>query len=144
MKESHVEGKANHDDPESCTDVREDGGEALTGACTGRVLSREMRGVGRRRRYPWRKATSSASLLRDVGESCAVEDPVHVQNLLAREPGDLWAARSSCATGRVGKAMSRKPTMHGPQKSDRLVVPTKSSNNVGPRDGGDGGGKELG
>jgi hypothetical protein len=42
MEESHVEGVATHDDPESCTDVREDGGEALTGVRAGRVLSREM------------------------------------------------------------------------------------------------------
>lgn len=42
MEESHVEGVATHDDPESCTDVREDGGEALTGARAGWVLSREM------------------------------------------------------------------------------------------------------
>lgn len=42
MEESHVEGVANHDDPESCTDGREDVGEALTGAGAGRVLSREM------------------------------------------------------------------------------------------------------
>lgn len=42
MEESYVEGVATHDDPESCTDVREDGGEALTGARAGRVLSREM------------------------------------------------------------------------------------------------------
>ena len=42
MEESHVEGVATHDDPESCTDVREDAGEALTGARSGRVLSREM------------------------------------------------------------------------------------------------------
>ena len=42
MEESHVEGVAIHDDPESCTDVREDGGEALTGVRAGRVLSREM------------------------------------------------------------------------------------------------------
>ena len=42
MKESNVEGIANHDDPESCVDIREDGGEALTGARAGRVLSREI------------------------------------------------------------------------------------------------------
>ena len=42
MEESHVEGVATHNDPESCTDVREDGGEALTVARAGRVLSREM------------------------------------------------------------------------------------------------------
>jgi RNA-directed DNA polymerase len=42
MKESHVEGVAIHDDPESCIDIREGGDEALTGARAGRVLSREM------------------------------------------------------------------------------------------------------
>jgi hypothetical protein len=42
MEESHVKGVATHDGPESCTDIREDGGEALTGVRAGRVLSREM------------------------------------------------------------------------------------------------------
>ena len=42
MKESHIEGTANHDDPESCTVRREVAGEALTGARTGRLLSREI------------------------------------------------------------------------------------------------------
>jgi RNA-directed DNA polymerase len=42
MRESHVEGVATHGDPESYTDAREGGGEALTGARAGRVLSREM------------------------------------------------------------------------------------------------------
>ena len=41
MKESYVEGLATHDDPESCAVTREGGGEALTGARAGRVLSRE-------------------------------------------------------------------------------------------------------
>lgn len=43
MKELHVEGVAIHDGPESCAGVREDEGEALTGARAGRVLSREIR-----------------------------------------------------------------------------------------------------
>ena len=42
MEESHVEGIATHGDPESCTDAREDGSEALTGVRSRRVLSREM------------------------------------------------------------------------------------------------------
>ena len=42
MKESHVEGVATHDDPESCAVAREGAGEALTGARAGQVLSREM------------------------------------------------------------------------------------------------------
>jgi transposase len=37
----HDEGVANHIDPESCGDVREDGAEALTGARVGQVLSGE-------------------------------------------------------------------------------------------------------
>lgn len=41
MKESYVEGLATHGGPESCADAREGGGEALTGARAGRVLSRE-------------------------------------------------------------------------------------------------------
>lgn len=43
MKESYVEGVATHDDPESCVVHREVPGEALTGACTGTVLSREIK-----------------------------------------------------------------------------------------------------
>ena len=44
MKEPHIEGLATHDDPESCAVARKDGGEALTGAHTGWVLSREING----------------------------------------------------------------------------------------------------
>jgi hypothetical protein len=46
MKEPHIEGVATHDDPESCAVVRKDGGEALTGAHMGWVLSREIKGFG--------------------------------------------------------------------------------------------------
>ena len=42
MKEPYIEGLATHDDPESCAVVRKGGGEALTGAHMGRVLSREI------------------------------------------------------------------------------------------------------
>ena len=42
MQESHVEGVAAHDAPESCGATREGGGEALTGETAGWVLSREM------------------------------------------------------------------------------------------------------
>lgn len=43
MKEPYIEGVATHDDPESCAAIREGGGEALTGAHAGSVLSRENR-----------------------------------------------------------------------------------------------------
>ena len=41
MKEPRGEGVASHTDPESCADVREGGGEALTGGNMGRALSHE-------------------------------------------------------------------------------------------------------
>ena len=42
MREPYGEGVASRSDPESCVVVREDGGEALTGARMGPVLSREI------------------------------------------------------------------------------------------------------
>ena len=43
MKESHIEGVAIHDVPESCAGSRKAEREVLTGAHTGSVLSREIR-----------------------------------------------------------------------------------------------------
>jgi hypothetical protein len=43
MKESYGEDRASHTDPESCTIARKGGGEALTGACAGELLSREIK-----------------------------------------------------------------------------------------------------
>jgi RNA-directed DNA polymerase len=45
MKESYGEGLASHTDPESCTVARKGGREALTGACAGELLSREIKVV---------------------------------------------------------------------------------------------------
>lgn len=45
MKESYVEGLANHDGSESCVEWRDSLGEALTGVRAGRVLSREINSV---------------------------------------------------------------------------------------------------
>ena len=46
MRTLYVEGLAIHDDPESCVDVREDGGEALTGVRAGWAI--EPRNQGNR------------------------------------------------------------------------------------------------
>jgi len=90
MKEPHVEGVATHDDPESCVDTREGVGEALTGARTGRVLSREINRSERRRRPEKRKATRCAPPARGAYRLCAVRDPVHARNLLCRN-GEIHA-----------------------------------------------------
>ena len=49
MEVSYVEGIANHNGPESCGAAREGGDEALTGERTGRVLSREIYALPRKR-----------------------------------------------------------------------------------------------
>jgi hypothetical protein len=49
MEVSYVEGIANHNGPESCGAAREGGDEALTGERTGRVLSREIHALPRKR-----------------------------------------------------------------------------------------------
>ena len=45
MQESYGEDLASHTDPESCTVAREGEREALTGACAGELLSREIKRV---------------------------------------------------------------------------------------------------
>ena len=49
MQVSYVEGIANHNGPESCGVARKGGVEALTGERTGRVLSREIYALPRKR-----------------------------------------------------------------------------------------------
>jgi len=49
MKVSYVEGVANHNGLESCASVREDEGKALIEERAGRVLSREMHALSRKR-----------------------------------------------------------------------------------------------
>lgn len=57
MRESHIEGVATHDDPESCVADRKVWGEALTGVCAGTVLSREINHFGVLTLLTERKAT---------------------------------------------------------------------------------------
>jgi hypothetical protein len=93
MKEPHIEGTATHDDPESCSDGREAGAEALTGARAGTDI--EPRKQASREPTPLSEAegnTGSAASVRRH-RPCAVEDPAHARNLAAREPGDPNATR---------------------------------------------------
>lgn len=129
MKEPHIEGLAAHDDPESCAGAREGAGEALTGARTGAVLSREIRLSGaptplseaeghmeqERHREPL--ASPARSETRSTCGSFLREN---------RESPGLSVADG--AAGRVGKAKCRTPTMHGTGQSDRPVLPTKPTN----------------
>jgi RNA-directed DNA polymerase len=103
MKEPHTEGVANHGDPESCVDDREVAGEALTGACAGWVLSREITGdPGADVVVPGGRQHETHRNTRGVPRPGAVKDPEHVQKLSARELGDLHVTRAG-NSGRPGR-----------------------------------------
>ena len=104
MKEPHVEGVATHDDPESCAGVREDVGEAFDRGTYGPGI--EPRNQNSRTPTPLSEAEGNTHRTESArhGAACAVEDPVHVRNLPAREPGDLHPSRRDGAAGRIGKA----------------------------------------
>ena len=52
---------------------------------------------------------------------------MHVETFFARNLGGLIHARS-CVPGRLGKAISRTPSMYADEKSDEAVVPRKRPN----------------
>src|SRR5437667_4635872 len=83
---------------------------------------------GCRRRRCKRKARPGAPPARGAPGSRAVRDPVHVQKLLAREPGD-----PTCACNTESRRPHREVERHTPMmntrgKSDSSVVPGKSPN----------------
>jgi hypothetical protein len=87
MKVSYVEGVANHNGPESCVVAREGGVEALTGERTGRVLSREIHSLSRKRQ-----------VLREA-------------DAVGKGGRQHWAHRSR--KGRLALARSQTPSMCG-------------------------------
>ena len=89
MQVSASEGLANHTVPESCADVREGIGEALTGVRIGWVLSRENNTLGTPTLCIEWKATRTGAPARAPGTARRGRRPQHVRKLLAREPGDL-------------------------------------------------------
>jgi len=129
MKESYVEGLANHDDPESCAGPREGVGEALTGAHTGRVLSRENRQF------------QGADAVKPSGRQHAPKRHGELRHGPARseasgtcgnsmhENREIPCLPSGNGTGgRVGKVVDRNPAMYEHGKSDRPIVPMKHPN----------------
>ena len=104
MKEPYGEGLASHTDPESCVAAREGGGEALTGAGAGRVLSREILPSECRRRSYERKATSRSSLCETLENSARSETPCMCRTT-SRENREVPCPATVDGTGvRIGKS----------------------------------------
>jgi RNA-directed DNA polymerase len=132
MKESHAKGLASHGNPESCAGTREGAGEALTGAHTGGVLSRENR------------RNQGA----DVVELCGRQHASARQGEPTRDPARSETS-STCGNsvrenreipplplgdgtgGRAGKVDDRNPAMHRDGKSYSSILSTNPPNKVG-------------
>ena len=104
MQVSYVEGVAIHDGPESCLDDPQGRGEALTGECAGRLLSREksLRGAdvvkGSGRPHPVRR---HREMHRDPARS---ETPGMHRNNLRGSREILRSPVADGARGRMGKS----------------------------------------
>lgn len=137
MKEPHIEGVATHDDPESCANAREGRSEALTGARTGSVLSRENKQSGTPTHLLYAEGNTSLGRYREPPCGPARSETRYTCGTFPRENRESpMALAADGAAGRVGKATGRTPTMNTLGQSDRPVVPTKSPNKAAPSQGG--------
>jgi RNA-directed DNA polymerase len=132
MKEPYIEGTAYHDGPESCAATREGDGEALTGARTGAVLSRENRHSGAPTPLSEAEGNTALGRQREPQNGPARSETRRTCGNFLRENREIPVLPAGDGTaGRVGKADGRTPAMHGSGKSDGSVVPTKPPNKVG-------------
>lgn len=135
MKEPHIEGVATHDDPESCAAIREGRREALTGARTGSVLSRENRQSGTPTQLLYAEGNTPRGRYREPPGGPARSETRSTYGTFSRENREVPRAPATDGeAGRVGKAHGRTPTMHARRKSDRPIVPAKSPNKEGQRE----------
>jgi hypothetical protein len=128
MKEPYTEDLANHGGHESCAGDREVSREAFdSGMYRLGIEPRKMLQI----RVPMRWATLEGNIsdidMRDITELCVVGDPIHVQKLFTREPGDPTTDLVR-QQGPYRKSKRSTPMMNGCRKSDNLVVPEKSLN----------------
>src|SRR6266568_1183803 len=131
MKESHNEGLASHDGPESCAGTRKGAGEALTGERTGGVLRREIRcnqgadavELSGRQNTCARKGEGTGDPARSKTSSTCGSSVRENREIPCLPPGDGPG-------GRAGKVDDRNPATYRHGKSDSSTVPTKPLNKV--------------
>jgi len=129
MKEPHIEGVAIHDDPESCAVGRKAEREALTGARTGAVLSRENRLSRAPTPLSEAEGNTFPARHRKRMDGPARSKTRDTCGTFARENQEIPVPPAEDgAAGRAGKASGQTPAMHGVGKSDRPIVPAKSLN----------------
>lgn len=132
MKESHIEGLANHNDPESCAGVCEDARRSVDRGTYGRSIE------PRKQANPGADAVELSGRQHDEprdGERNI--DPARSEasstygNSMRENREVPGPPTASDTVGRVRKANRLKLTTHGPGKSDSPVVPTTQPNKAG-------------
>ncbi len=132
MKESYIEGLANHNGPESGAGSRKATGEAMIGVRTGEVLSRENS-------FSW-VPTSSAEAEGNMGmhrDGKGMSDPARskpfgmCENSMCENRESLHPSSRDGSEERVGKNELQEPAKNGCRQSDSPVLPAKLPNKVG-------------
>ena len=101
MKVSFWERPSKPPSPESCTVGREAGGEALTGECAGRVLSREIDFFGMPTPFTTWKAIRRVPICEACAGSARSETPSTHRNLLHGSPSREVAEPPVAAYGPI-------------------------------------------
>jgi hypothetical protein len=115
-RDSHIEGLATHDDPESCGRARKDASEALAGAHAGRVLSREIEfNFQVPSLFLGTKATPDAPEWRGGSGPGAVDDktPSMRGSTMRENRETLHTARGGWRHGPQWEVQGPKPLMYG-------------------------------
>lgn len=84
-----MKGIANHHDPESCLDIQQWYGDALTGENTGALLSSEITTIRRQTLYNEGECNINNAIMARYVVGCGgVNELKHVRKLSTRESGD--------------------------------------------------------
>ena len=92
-----TEGLADHSDPESCTGIREDVGEALTGERAGQPLSCERVQIPGADTVRNVEGNTNGRAIASIRTARRSRRPWHARKLLVREPGGLGFGRRRIA-----------------------------------------------
>jgi len=106
MQEPYIEGVATRDDPESCVVVREDAGEALTGARVGRAIEPRNQGSGVPTPLTGPEGNIVGSVMRELPADPARSENLCMRGISMRENREIprLARRRDRVAGRLGKA----------------------------------------
>ena len=136
MKESHIEGLANHNGPESGVGSRKAVSEAMTGESTGGVLSPENKiNSG----MPMLLSETEGNIVMDDKGECMTnpagsETSGMYGNSMCENRESLCSSLKDGNKECAGKNNLQKPAIDGHRRSDSSILPTKSPNKV-PKQG---------